>query len=174
MKKWHCCILYLIQVPIPTVYKHKVQKYFWSTPLTRISIDVADSSLLPLLFVSSLSILSGCPIINICGGHQDMKLWWIWPMAYHPHTGFYYPKLLTYLSHDFCSFSNISGMDLNGSGYRQILIWLCVKNILAKKSKCSGCMLASGWLTVSLRSCNRLNIIMCWKGQIQKLELSGT
>jgi hypothetical protein len=62
----------------------------WLSPLTRISINVADSSLLYLLFLMSLSIFSGRSIINICSCHQDMKLLWIGPMAYHRHTGFYY------------------------------------------------------------------------------------
>jgi len=48
------------------------------------------------------------------------------------------------LSHDYGIFSNISCMDLCGSGYRQIVICLRVKNILAKKITCFGCMLASG------------------------------
>jgi hypothetical protein len=62
----------------------------WSSQLTRISINAADSSLLHLLFLMSLSILSGWPIINICSCHQDIKFLWIGPMAYHRHTGFYY------------------------------------------------------------------------------------
>jgi len=37
------------------------------------SIDVTDSCMLPLLFLGCLRILSGCHI-NICVGHQDMKL----------------------------------------------------------------------------------------------------
>jgi hypothetical protein len=117
-----------------TVCRQKVQKYFWSMPLTRISIDVADSSLLPLLFLRSLTIFSGFHIISTCVGHQEMKLWWIGPMTCHPHTRFRYSKLLTYLFHDYGSFSNISGMDLGESGYRQILIRLCVNNILAMKN----------------------------------------
>jgi len=88
------CISYLIQVCWCAVWKHMVQKHFWSMPLTRIYIGVADSSVLPLLLLRSLSILSGCHI-NICFGNQDMKLWWIGPMAYHPHTKFHYSKLLT-------------------------------------------------------------------------------
>jgi len=43
-------------------------------PLTRISIDVADSSLLLLVFLRSLSPLPDCHIINIHVDHQDMKL----------------------------------------------------------------------------------------------------
>ena len=74
MNHWHCCIWYLGQVLWCAVCRHKVQKHFWSTPLTRITIDVADSSVLPLLSLRSLSGLSGCHIIDICVGHQDVKL----------------------------------------------------------------------------------------------------
>jgi hypothetical protein len=35
-------------------------------------------------------------------------------MAYQPHTGFHYPKLLTHFSHDYGRFTNISGMYLGG------------------------------------------------------------
>ena len=70
MKQWHCCISYLIQVPICTVCKHNVQKNFWSIPQTRIYIDVGDSSVLPLLLFRYQCSLSGCYIINICVGHQ--------------------------------------------------------------------------------------------------------
>jgi len=48
--------------------------------------------LFPLLFLRSLSILSGCPTISIRICLQDMKLSWIGPMVYHPHTGFHYSK----------------------------------------------------------------------------------
>jgi len=69
-----------------------------------------ENCLLPLLFLRSQSILSRCPIIHIHICLQDMNLSWIAPVAFHPHTGFHYSKLLTYLSYDYCSFSNISGM----------------------------------------------------------------
>jgi hypothetical protein len=36
----------------------------------------------------------------------------------------------------------------------------CVKNIFAIKAKCSGCVLASGWLPISLYYLKVLNIIM--------------
>jgi len=79
---------------------------------------------LPLLFLSSLSILSGCPVINIHSCFQYRKLSWVGPMEYRPHSGFHYYKLLIYLCHDYGSFINISGMDLDESGYRQVLKWL--------------------------------------------------
>jgi len=44
-----------------------------------------------------------------------------------------------------------------------------VKNILATKSKYSGCVLASGWLPVSLCSYNVLNIIISRKGPVDEL-----
>jgi hypothetical protein len=47
------------------------------SPLTTIHIDLADSSVLPLLFLTSLIILSGSPIINTHSCHQDRKLFWV-------------------------------------------------------------------------------------------------
>jgi len=104
MKCWHCQILYLGQVLWCAVWKHKFQEYFWSTPLTRIYIDVAGSCVLPLLFLRSLRIVSGCHIINICGGHQVLINW------IHGVSSTYrfnHSKLLTYLSYEYGSFSNI-------------------------------------------------------------------
>jgi len=37
-------------------------------------------------------------------------------MEYHPHTGFHYSKLLTYLSHEYVSFINISAWIWMGVG----------------------------------------------------------
>jgi hypothetical protein len=62
-------------------------------PLTRISIDVADSSLLLLLFLRSLSTLSACHIINIRVGHQDMNLMIDWTHIIHV-LGYITPKFL--------------------------------------------------------------------------------
>jgi hypothetical protein len=62
-------------------------KMLWLSPLTTIHINLADSSVLPLLFLRSLNILSGCPTINIHSCHQYRKLSWFGPMEYHPHTG---------------------------------------------------------------------------------------
>ena len=47
-------------------------------------------------------------------------------------------------------------------------------DILVTKSECSGCMLASGWLAVTLRSGNGLIIIIGWNGHVEKLELNDT
>jgi hypothetical protein len=49
---------------------------YWLSPLTTIPIDIADSSVLPLLFLNSLCSLSGCPIINIHSCYQYKKLSW--------------------------------------------------------------------------------------------------
>ena len=65
MKQWLCCVSYLDHVLWCPVWTHKFQKYSWFTPLTTLSIHTADNTLLPLLFLRSVSILSGCPIINI-------------------------------------------------------------------------------------------------------------
>jgi len=67
--------------------------------------------------------LSGRPVVDVFGGHQDMKLLCIGPMAYHTHTRYYYFKFLTYLLYDYGSCSNISGIGFGGSGYRQVLNW---------------------------------------------------
>ena len=69
----------------------------WLSPLVRVSSNVANGPLLHLLFLTSLNILSGCPIINICGCHQDLKLLWIGPMTYNPYTTFFYSILLTHV-----------------------------------------------------------------------------
>jgi hypothetical protein len=95
----------------------------WFSPLTRKSIYLADIYLLRLLFLISVNILSGWPIINIFVCYQDMKLLWSGPMTYNPHTRFYYSKLFTYFPYDYDSFSNISGIDLCGNDYRQVLNW---------------------------------------------------
>jgi hypothetical protein len=95
----------------------------WLSPLTRIHGVVADSCVLPLLFLRSLSIFSDCRIINIHSCQQDGKLLWVGLMEYHPHTGFHYSKFLTYLAYDYGTFINISGMDLDGSGYSQVINW---------------------------------------------------
>jgi len=39
---------------------------------------------------------------------------------------------------------------------------------------CCGCMLASGWLPVTLRFGNGLNSIIGWNGHVEELELSDT
>ena len=119
VKQWLCCISYLDQALWHTEWKHKI-KTLWLSSQPTIHSDIADSCVLPLVFLSSLSILSGCPVINICSCHQNRKLSWVGLIQYDPHTGFHYCKLLTYLCHDCGSFSNISGMDLGGSEYRQV------------------------------------------------------
>jgi hypothetical protein len=110
-------LLYLVPWPSTLTYRVKTQdsKHSWFTPLMRFSIHTADNSLLPLLFLRTASILSGCPIISICSCYKDMNLSWIWLIVYHPHTRFHYCKLLTYLS-----LLIMAGLDLNVSGYRKM------------------------------------------------------
>jgi hypothetical protein len=93
-------------------------------------IHTADNSLLHLLFLKSVSILSGCPITNVRCCHEDTKLSCIGPCAYHPRTGFRYCKLLTHLLYDCGSFSNISGMDLDVCGYRKCLIFMHIRHMV--------------------------------------------
>ena len=92
-------LLYVLPLPNTRtcVVKTQDSKHSWFTPLIRFSIHAADKSLLPLLFLRSVSILSGCPVINIRSCHEDTYLSWIGPIAYHPHTRFHYSKLCNYL-----------------------------------------------------------------------------
>jgi len=91
----------LYVLPLPSTrtcaVKTQISKHSWFTPLMRVSIHAADNCLLPLLFLKSVSILSGCPVINIRSCHEGMKLSWIGPTTYHPHTRFHYSKLCNYL-----------------------------------------------------------------------------
>ena len=118
-----CCILYLVWALWHTEWKHKIQNVLIITTDHNPHCHSRLLSVLPLMFLKSLCVLSGCPVINIHSCHQDRELSWVGPMEYHPHTGFHYSKLLTYLCHYYSSFSNISGLDLGGSGYRQVVKW---------------------------------------------------
>jgi hypothetical protein len=93
------------------------------------SIHTADNSLLRLMFLRTASILFGCPIINLHSCHQDKKSL-IGPIAYHPHTIFNFRKLLTYLSHDYGSFINNSGNDLDVSGIGKCLIFMHIRHMV--------------------------------------------
>jgi len=91
-------LLYVLPLPSTRtcVVKTQHSKHSWFTPLMSFCIHTADNCLLHLLFLSSVSILSGCPVINIRSCHEGM-LSWIGPTTYHPHTRFQYSKLQTYL-----------------------------------------------------------------------------
>jgi hypothetical protein len=95
----------------------------WLSPLTIISIDITNISLLPLLFLWSLSILAGCPVINTCSCHQDLKLFWMGPMAYDYILAFMIQNLWHICFMIMEVFSNISGMYL-WLGYREVFKWL--------------------------------------------------
>jgi len=92
-------LLYVLPLPSTRACVAKTQgsKHSWFTPLMSFSIHTADNCLLPLLFLRSVSILCACPVINICSCHEGMKLSWIGPTTYHPHTRFHYSKLCNYL-----------------------------------------------------------------------------
>ena len=68
----------LYTVPYPSAHMYSMQtqvsETFLISTTDQISIDAADSCVLPLLFLTSLTILSGLHIINNRVGHQDMKL----------------------------------------------------------------------------------------------------
>ena len=122
----HGAVTLLYLVPWPSCLTHRVKTQDLKRIITNHNplCQSRQLSVLPLMFLKSLWILSGCPVINIRSCHQDRKLSWVGPMEYHPHTGFHYSKLLTYLWYDYSSFSNISGLGLGGSGYRQVVKWL--------------------------------------------------
>ena len=60
-----------------------------------------------------------------------------------------------------------------GVGIGKFLFDYVLKTFLPQ-NECSGCMLSSGRLPVTLRCGNRLNIIMGWNGHVDKLELNDT
>ena len=116
MKHWHCCIVYLGQVLFGNTSIRKIpDSHHW--PQSPLKQQITVFFLYCLL---AFCILSGSPIISTCSCHQDMKLSWVGRMVCHPHTGFYYSILLTYLSYGYGSLCNISGIDLRGSGYRKM------------------------------------------------------
>jgi len=77
-------------------------------------------------------------------------------IVYHPHTRFHYSKILTYLSYNYGSFSNISGFDFGGVSVGKFLINLGVRNVLDTKITWSGNMRVSGRLSVSLHYYNNV------------------
>jgi hypothetical protein len=65
MKQWHCCILCLSRCSDVQYGNTGFRKHSWFTPLTRLSIHIADTSLRPLQYLWSLNIFPGCCIIYI-------------------------------------------------------------------------------------------------------------
>ena len=148
MKQWPCCILYLVQAVWHVEWKHEIRNVLIVTTDHNPHWCSRQLSVLPLMFLKSLCSLSGCPVINICSCHKDRKLSWVGTMEYHAHAEFHYSNLLTYLCHGYSSFSNISGMDFGGSGYRQVVKWqlwvletFCTQNYMVWEH-------ASVWLAV--------------------------
>ena len=86
------------------------------TPLTGIFSDTAVRSVLPLLFLRSLS----SPTVNICSCLQEWNCHELDCMQCHPHTGFPSSKFLTYLCHDYSRIINISVTNIDGIEYEQI------------------------------------------------------
>jgi hypothetical protein len=118
MKQCHCCIWYLFQALWHRVTTQD-SKHSWFTPLTIFFIHTAYISLLHLLFMRSVSILFGCPVINIRSWHEDMKLSWLDPLHIIHILGSSTSNFLS-ISYGYGSFNNISGMDLDVSWYRKI------------------------------------------------------
>ena len=146
-KQWRCCISYLSQAVQHTEWKPTFET-LWFSRLIRISINVADLSLLHLLFLRSLSILSGYPIINIFGCHQDTKLW-IGHMAHHKHIlGFITPNILPICLMIMAALAMCQALMWLGVGVGKFLIVLGARNIFDTKITWSGSMLVSDWLAV--------------------------
>ena len=174
-KQWRCCISYLGQAVWHTEWKPTYETLWFSPPI-RISINVADLSLLHLMFLRSLSILSGYPIINIFGCHQDTKLW-IGHMAHHKHIlGFITPNILPICLMIMAALAMCQALMWLGVGVGKFLIVLGARNIFDKNNMIwehAGIWLA-GWLSVSLNYWNGLNAVMCRKVDIERLERSDT
>jgi len=65
MKQWHCCILCLSRCCDVQYGNTGYRKHSSFTPLTRLSIHITDTSLLPLQCLTSVRIFSGCCVIYI-------------------------------------------------------------------------------------------------------------
>ena len=92
----------------------------------------------------------------------------------HGVSSIYWVSLLQtcYLSHDYVSFSNISGMDLGGIWYRQIFICVFKNSCHENKNILGACLNLADCVT--LRSYNRLNIIMDCNVHVEEMELNDT
>jgi len=115
-------LLYVLPLPSTRTCAVKTQhsKHSWFTVLMRFSIHTSDNCLLPLLFLRSVSILSGCPVIKDVV--VAMKVWScheLDPQHIIHIQGLITPNFVT-ISYDLWSFNNISGMDLDVSGYWKI------------------------------------------------------
>jgi hypothetical protein len=141
----------------------------WLSPLTRISIDVADNSLLPLLFLRSLSILLTYVVAT--------KIW-----SYHELDPWHIIHILGLITANFLLICLIVMAGLAIFQARmwvvivtcKLLIDLGVRNFSNTTVTWPGNMLVSGWLSVLLHYRNRLNVVMDWKVHIEKLELNDT
>jgi len=120
------------------------------SPLLRMSINVADSSLLPLLFLTSQNILSGCPIINTCGCHQDLNCCEFDPWHIIHVIGFITPYLLHICLMIMAALAMFQALIRVGVVIGKFLIDLGVRNILDTRITWSGNILVSVRLAVCL------------------------
>jgi len=121
--------------------------------MTRISIDVAGSSVLPLLFLRAFYhavILLTYVVAIKLRSYYELVPWHIIHLL-----GFITLNFLPICLMIMAALAIFQAWVSVGVG-----IGKSFKNILAMKSTYSGCVLASGWLPVSLCSYNELNVIM--------------
>ena len=78
----------------------------------------------------------------------------------------------SYLSNNYVSFGNTSGMDLGGIWYRQIFICVFKNSCHENKNILGACLNLADCVT--LRSYNRLNIIMDCNVHVEEMELNDT
>jgi len=145
----------------------------WFSPLTRISSDVADRS---LLLYCILGVWAFCQVVLLFEVHsclQDMKWLWIGPMAYHPLTRFHYSKIVKCVM-IMAALALFQAWIWVAGGLGKFLSDLGGRNIFDTKRTWSGSMLASGWLYVLLHYYNGCIVVMDWIVHIVKLELSDT
>ena len=79
-------------------------------------------------------------------------------MAYHPHPGFHYSKLLTLVI--LVALAIFLTWVWVGVGIDKFLVDLGFRNFFNTKITWSGSVLTSGWLCVWFHYCNGLNAIM--------------
>ena len=146
----------------------------WLSPLTRMSSDVADRSLLHYCFLRLWAfcqpvLLLTYVVASMIRSYCELDPWHIIHVL-----GSITPKFWTISVMIMAALALFQAWICVGVGIGKFLIDLGVRNIFDTKLMWSESMLASGWLYVSLRYYKRFNSIMDWKVHIVKLELNDT
>ena len=111
-------LLYLIPWPSCPTYRVKTQdgkryvSHHW--PVSPVTQQLGLCFLYCFSGLSALLLLTYAVVCKFWSCHE------LGCMECHPHTGFHYSKLLTYVCNDYSSVSNISGINFDGSEYRQV------------------------------------------------------